>query len=306
MLKYVAAAGALKLFSINSTTKRAYRAIGNSVGSRTRKKGLKPGYIERADRNLAMIEAQNGIRDGMKLVELGTGWTHWEALFTRCFYDVEITLFDVWDNRQFDGFIAYAEKLREGLAARTARAPDQVEKAVALLDEVIAMPHFDAIYRRLGFRYLIDATGSLAAIGDDSIDLIISSDVLEHVDRDAMPLLAADMMRILRPGGMASQQIVPADHLTIYDRSVNAKNYLQYSDLQWKMFFENGVQYINRLQHSDFVRIFTDAGFELVVDEITSKADISALKIHPRFAGYSQDDLRGVVSTIIARKRAVA
>ncbi|MFY7744445.1 MAG: hypothetical protein ACOVQY_03415 [Erythrobacter sp.] len=42
--------------------------------------------MTRADQNLAFIEQHGGIRDGMKVLELGTGWVHWEALFLRAFY----------------------------------------------------------------------------------------------------------------------------------------------------------------------------------------------------------------------------
>ena len=113
MLKYQLAAIALKAFSLNSATRKAYRWIGNRVGGKARSQWIKPSYLQRAHENLRFIEQRGAIADGMQLVELGTGWVHWESLFTRMFYDVKITLFDVWDNRQFGGFIHHAQQLRD-------------------------------------------------------------------------------------------------------------------------------------------------------------------------------------------------
>ena len=38
-----------------------------------------------------------------------------------------------------------------------------------------------------------------------------------------------------------------------YDTSVSAKNYLRYSDAVWKRWFENRVQYFNRVQRREWL-----------------------------------------------------
>lgn len=77
MLTYRATAFALKAFSINGVTKSAYRTIGNMIGGKRRAGGVQSHYLDRADQNLAYIEQHGGIRDGMRVLELGTGWVHW-------------------------------------------------------------------------------------------------------------------------------------------------------------------------------------------------------------------------------------
>lgn len=302
MLRYVAAATALRLFSINQTTRRGYRALGNLVGARSRKTSVQGHYVQRAQENLAFVEGLGAIRDGMTVMELGTGWVHWEALFTRAFYDVRLILFDVWDNRQFDGFIKYAGHLREYLIANPAYRPERRDRAIALLEAVLASSTFEAVYGILGARYIIDPDGALAQIADGSVDLVISSDVLEHVDANAVPLLARDLFRILSSGGVAAHQIVEADHLRIYDHSVHPKQYLRYSDSKWKLLFENKVQYINRLQHSDYVAAFKAAGFDIAASAIHTRCDSTRLRIDDRFKGYDRDDLDATVTRLAARK----
>ena len=40
-------------------------------------------------------------------------------------------------------------------------------------------------------------------------------------------------------------------------------NFLKYDDAQWRR-FNGGQQYVNRLRHSDYVRMFREAGFTIL------------------------------------------
>ncbi|HEY1125174.1 MAG TPA: methyltransferase domain-containing protein [Sphingobium sp.] len=302
MLRYVLAATALRAFSMNGATKWVYRNLGNLAGGRRRAKGIEPHYIHRAAENLAYIESFGAIADGHQLMELGTGWVHWESLFTRLFYDVKVTLFDVWDNRQFPGFLGFASELRLQLRNQVDRPGDQIDRAEALLDRILACTSFDDVYKLLGFNYIIDPTGSLKAVPDGSIDLVISSDVMEHVPRGSIATLIQDFRRVLKPGARVAQQIVEKDHLTIYAPAAHPKAYLRYDERTWRRWFENDVQYVNRLQHSDFLRAFREAGM-IVVDEcVVATCDSSEIKIAPEFVHYDKADLDAIVTRIIAQK----
>lgn len=304
MLKYIAAAQALRLASLNDATKTMYRKLGNRVGGRRRSKGLPHHYIDRAHANLARIEALGGIADGMTVMEIGTGWTHWEALFTRLFYKVDIVLFDVWDNRQFDGFQAYVGELRRRLRDEVDRPAAALTRAEELLDQVLAAPDFAAVYRLLNFRYMVQHDGSLTAQPDASLDLVISSDVLEHVSVSDLPKLMAEMKRILKPHGMVGHRIAQFDHLKIYDRSVHDKNYLRFSDERWDRWFANGVQYQNRVQHSEWLALFGAGGFEVETADTLLGQPLNGLPIAPRFAHLPENELRAINSYIVARPSA--
>jgi hypothetical protein len=301
MLTYRATAMALKAFSLNPATKAAYRQIGNVVGGRRRAGGVQPHYLARADQNLAYIEQHGAIRDGMKVLELGTGWVHWEALFLRAFYEVEATVFDVWDNRQFRGFLAHAQALREALPILTDRGPERHARADDLLARVTRCTSFAEAYTLLGFTYLLSPDGSLDTLADDSLDLVFSSDVMEHIPDESLPALAASLARVVRSGGMVAQQIVPLDHLCIYAKTAHRKAYLQYSDAEWSRWFENEVQYQNRWQQSDFRELFKRAGFDVVSEEIVASVDTASLKIAPRWSDYPREDLDATVTRMLAR-----
>ena len=303
-LRYRLAAKTLQAFSCNALTRRSYRAIANAIGGRSRAKRIPAHYIERADRNLRFVEANGAIADGQTVLELGTGWVHWESIFTRLFYDVEIVMFDVWDNRQFDAFCTYVRQLRDNLSLLDHRGEAALARAAALASQVLDCSSFAEVYRLLGLRHVIHPDGRLDAVAAHSIDLVISSDVMEHIPVEAMPQLAADLHRIVKPGGYVSQQIVEADHLRIYDRSVHSKIYLQFSESEWQRSFANDVQYINRWQHSDFVKFFEQQGFEIVAHRPVTLVDIADLDIAERWRDYDADDLAITVSRLLLRNPA--
>jgi cyclopropane fatty-acyl-phospholipid synthase-like methyltransferase len=302
MLRYLAAASALRLFSINHSTRRVYRAIGNFFGARRRNAGVNPHYVERAKGNLAFVESVFDLRDGLTVMELGTGWVHWEALFLRAFYDVRLILFDVWDNRQFSGFKAYARHFAQYLISDNDYRPESRQQAIRFLESIEKCSNFDEVYVLMGATYFINESGSLFDFKDKSVDLVISSDVLEHVNRNAVPRLAKDLYRIIKDGGASCHQIVQADHLRIYDKSVHPKQYLSYSDFVWRILFSNEVQYINRLQHSDFAREFENAGFDITKSYIYQRCDITNLKISKIFLNYQKEDLEATVTRLAASK----
>ena len=87
------------------------------------------------------------------------------------------------------------------------------------------------------------------------------------------------MASLLVRGGLGIHYINIADHL-YYDPSASPKHYLTYSESQWRFWRENDVQYINRIQRSDWMRMFTEAGFSLV-EERGSYADLTGCGLTP-------------------------
>ena len=302
MIRYFLAAQGLKAFSMTPGTRRAYRAIGNRIGGRKRAARINPSYIRRASENLAWLEQALDIAPGMTILELGTGWVHWESLFTRLFHPVRIVAMDVWDNRQFDGFRRYCEDLATRLDTEVPRPEGERQAARALLQRIARCPDFETVYRELGMRYVVEPSGRLNFQETGSVDAIISSDVLEHVPAEAFQTLVEDMFRVLKPGGVSSHQVVPADHLCIYDRSAHPKNYLRYSNRTWRAFFQNEVQYVNRLQASQIRAMFERAGFEDIRLEVTERAPLGDLPLAAEFAGLDRDDLECAVFRMAARK----
>lgn len=302
MVKYVAAAAALKAFSAGPQMRSLYRSLGNRVGNSRRMSGPMPGYyVDRVKRVLRLLSLHGFIRDGDRIIELGTGWLHWEALTLRLLFDVEAVLFDVWDNRQLGGLKNYVGQLvpllKDGLDLSRA----QRRRAVAIAEQVVRVDSFEELYALLNFTYVIDSEGSLRQFPENAFQLVVSGGVLEHVKREGLAELADATYRILKPGGWALHSIDSSDHLSHYDESVCKKKYLSYSESTWKYLFANEVQYINRMQRGEWLELFAASGFQMV-EEDSRQVNINGLKVAPRWAQMDPGDLASTVLRVALQK----
>lgn len=303
MIRYMLAAGALKFFSANSYTKKLYRYLGNTVGAKRRATaGLPQPYVERAREIIAQVRKYNAVKPGDRLLELGTGWLHWEATILRLFYDVEVTLFDVWDNRQFPAFLAYFREFKKIVDDIIPMQPAERKRVHDLLDQLLATHTFDEVYAITGHKYVVEPSGSLDQFPDNSFDLIFSSSVLEHIERPLVPAFMQGCYRVLKPHGRVIHLVDLGDHLTLYDPTMPYnKNYLRYSDTVWRLLFQNDVQYFNRIQRSEWRKYFADAKFEQV-EERSEPIDLSRQKISRSFAHFDRDDLSCLTLKVVYTK----
>jgi SAM-dependent methyltransferase len=115
----------------------------------------------------------------------------------------------------------------------------------------------------LGATYLTGGTASLKDIPDGSVDTILSTAVLEHVARSEFARLAAEMFRVLRPGGTACHEVDLMDHLG------GAQNNLRFSQAVWEhpVMAASGF-YTNRLRCREILAIMRAAGFEVVLARV--------------------------------------
>jgi SAM-dependent methyltransferase len=304
MRRYLAVAVGLKAFSSCGPMRRAYRALGNQRGGRERACGRMPDYyLERVKEMLQLARTYGMAKDGGRVLELGTGWLHWEAVTMRLFFDVEAVLFDVWDNRQLLGMKNYLQQLRARLPeVKDVVSPSQLARAYDQIDVALGVAGFEELYRRFGFQYVIDGSGSLDQFPAESFDLVVSRGVLEHVGRDIASSLVENSVRILRPGGWALHSINIEDHLANYDSTVHRKFYLEFPEWLWKIIGQNEVQYINRLQRAEWVNIFLLSGLELA-DERGAKVDLNGLKLAARYRQMDREDLQHTFVRLLLKKQ---
>ena len=267
-----------------------YRRLGNTWGSRKRSTGRMPSYYPaRINRMLRIARTYGFPKDGDKLIELGTGWLHWEAITTRLFFDVRCTLFDVWDNRQIDGLKNYLGQL-DCLIDQLDASQAQRTRARQLISKINAVHDYAELYALLSFEYVLDPSGDLAKFPPGSFDIAVSAGVLEHVYAEDTAAYVDGIAALLKPGGYSIHSINIRDHLYAYDRSVSRKQYLRYPPWIWRLFFENDVQYINRIQRPEWRGLFEKAGLALVEEEVELE-DLSGLKIAASYSQYDQTDL---------------
>lgn len=303
MTKYVLASAALKFFSLTRTTRWFYRNIlGNHFGQKRRlRNALTPAYIQRAKLFLSLCKKNNAIQDGMRLIEIGTGWVHFYSIFIRLFFDVKITLVDVWDNRQLDALKKCFSELDAIIDNSFDLSTEESIRVHRLLASIVKVHSFDELYELLDFVYFVDAEGALSSLPTQSSDVIFSFHVMEHVTKNTVPLHINEQIRLLKSGGFLIHQIGIDDHLAHYDRSMSPKNYLRYPNWLWKVAFENKLQYFNRIQPSEWKKILQASGVH-VVDEHKETGTVKGLKVHREFRNLDLLDVSCTTLTVVLKK----
>lgn len=145
-----------------------------------------------------------------------------------------------------------------------------------------------AILARSGARLLIGGPSALAAIPDGSIDLVVSEAVLEHVRREDLAPLMAQLRRVTAPDGMGLHIVDFQDHLG------GGLQHLRFSDRFWAspLVGRAGI-YVNRLGLSAMAGRFRRAGFAVEVTEavVWPKRPAGPARPHPDAMRPAADDL---------------
>ena len=173
-------------------------------------------------------------------------------------YMVDIDDFAVKDVKLYRDMVKYIESSEEVDISDDYRfnvLGDQSNKEnINSVNEIIS---------NLNAHYLTDGIRSLESIADNSIDLIWSQAVLEHISYSEFDKYFIELYRILKFGGVSSHRVDLKDHL-----SGGLKN-LFFNDNLWESnFMSSSGFYTNRIRHNDMVKRFNDVGFDVEVINI--------------------------------------
>lgn len=154
----------------------------------------------------------------------------------------------------------------------------------------ILNPHsFSEVLGQCNATYLTDGVRSLAHLDDQSVDFCFSNAVFEHIPKRDMTLLARELLRVLRPGGICVHRVDLQDHLG------GRLNNLRFPEAIWESrFFRNAGFYTNRIRFREMIALFEQAGFICKVpravywDQLsTPRSSMNAL-----FSSLPDEDLR--------------
>jgi len=281
---------AYKLLSTNKITRKFYRFLGNKIGDKLkRKRGLNKNYVNQGRKMVYLLRQYCNIKKSDNLLELGTGWIHWYSTFVRVFHNVEITLFDVWDNRQLNTLRQFISQLPEYLTEDEIKDFDQ---SIDVIKNVSDIKSFDELYNLLNYKYVIEKSGNLSCFSNSKFDIVFSCAVFEHINRNILSNYITDIIRILKPGGYSVQIIDIGDHYHYLDKkNTHFKEYLRISNKLWELYFKNNIHYINRLQSSEWLELFKNSGFKLIYKQ-QLYTDIDSLKISKEYKSFTNDDLK--------------
>lgn len=123
-------------------------------------------------------------------------------------------------------------------------------------------------------------------IEKESVDMICSQAVLEHVD-DLRDVYQA-MCKWLKPKGCISHQI----DFKCHGLADSWNGHWAFSDFTWRLMRGRRAYLLNREPHSTHIRLLKEAGFEIVCDEkIEMPSKIRPEQFAARFKNISTEDM---------------
>lgn len=146
----------------------------------------------------------------------------------------------------------------------------------------------DDILRACRASYLTGGLASLREIADQSIDLIVSEAVLEHLPRGDLGAFFEEFRRLLSPDGLALHGIDLDDHLD------GGLNHLRFSANAWeKPLIRNSGFYTNRLSHGQICAMARAAGLEAgeFYRLCWPEPRLPRAGLHPDLSGWTDQDL---------------
>lgn len=143
----------------------------------------------------------------------------------------------------------------------------------------------EAYLGSVGIRYVAPADARRTGMPSGSIDVALSTSVLEHVNEPDLEAICHELLRILAPGAICSFAVDYHDHYAASDPSIHGLNFLRYEEAEWKR-WSCALQFQNRLRHLDYVQLFERAGFDLAdVDAVEDRSFPAEPEVVGRFAG---------------------
>lgn len=227
-----------------------------------------------------LIVEAGGQLAGSHVLEIGTGWKPFvPVIFALCGAKCVTTL-DVnpwlsldYARRTLISLEPFLGQLAERFLCHEQLVRERFEKAMK------ASARLDSLFAALGIEYRCPADARATGFDERSIDLIVSSNVLEHIPPQILQGIHAESRRILRPGGLSVHRFNPEDHFADVDASITAVNFLQFSARQWHWYGGSGLAYHNRLRCVQHQKLLEESGLETLISRVRiNHRALSALK----------------------------
>ncbi len=144
------------------------------------------------------------------------------------------------------------------------------------------------ILKECNCQYLTDGIRSLEQLPSESVDYCFSNAVLEHIPKHDFPIMAHELFRIVKPGGVCVHRVDLKDHLG------GGLNNLRFSESIWEgaLFSRSGF-YTNRIRFKEMLTIFTEAGFTYTLPRVLrwESLPIARTEVNGAFSQLIDDDL---------------
>ena len=142
----------------------------------------------------------------------------------------------------------------------------------------------------------------------NTVDIVISRFVLEHISPEDLVAIHKKLFDSLPDQAFVLHLISPSDHRAHSDSSISLYDFLKYSKKEWDN-IQTKFDYHNRLRLPNYLDIFKDAGFEILYVEYDKGKEneekykkFKKLEIHSDFKNYSEEELLAGSINVLLKK----
>jgi hypothetical protein len=269
--------------------------------------------VQRAMASVALIREGGGHIAGSTCLEIGTGWRPFLPFILSLLGAERVTTWDVhpWLTRR------YAQETSQALEPFLDQIAREADVSAAMVHKRYQRANrLAGSLRDLLEQYKVDyrcpADAANTSLCEESVDVVCSTNVLEHIPPDVLSGIHRESERILKSEGVAVHRIDPSDHFRFVDRSITGANFLQFSAEEWHWYGGSGLGYHNRLRCVEHREMMEAAGFAIVCDH--RRRDEQALEniwqrallVHKDFSRFSPEELAEIHISLAARPRKTA
>jgi len=271
--------------------------------ARQRATALNRDLLDQSLRYVRTLRSLGYDLEGRVALEVGPGWTPVMAYVLRLAGCRKVVLCDT-TRHLTPNLLRATLRLMRGSAETLA-----VELGLMRADIEAILPHpasldFPGLLAASGFDYRAPYALEQAEDLAESVDLVATHAVLEHVPGpQLLPLLRATR-RVLRPEGLAIHFIDHVDHWHHFDPGISPINFLKFPPWWWTI-LNSPLAYQNRLRFTRHLAYIQEAGFEVIRLElhVDSQAfqDSRRLRLHQEFQTCTPLETAVTSSFVVAR-----
>jgi Methyltransferase domain. len=265
--------------------------------------------LDRAFELVDLAQQAGGTIEGAACLEIGTGWHPFVPFVLALGGARRVLTYDVNPWLTFSYALETWKSLELFLPEIAAKCGRPEHEVWDLYRSVPENPQsIRDLFDPLCIQYLCPADARATGLPTCSIDLVVSSNVLEHIPREIQSAIHCETFRILKPEGLCVHRFNPQDHYSTVDASITHGNFLKYSSNQWHWLGGSGLAYHNRLRSPEYRQLFEDARLSIEVfreridartlEEIRS----GKLQVHRDFQRFTPEELAVDYVWVVARK----
>ena len=214
--------------------------------------------VAKAQRNLsAYVRVRRLPLSEIHLYEFGAGW---DLLLPLVYWSMGVNRQTVVDIRPL---------ARSALVLDTAKRLNEGADEFGLERKLVppaGRGRVAELLRTWGIDYQAPGDARSVDLPAGSVDLITSTDVLEHVPLPDIRTILPECRRLLSPDGLMRIRIDYQDHYWYFDDQLSPYHFLRFEPDEWRR-YNPPLHFQNRIRHPEFLHLVAESGMEILEDD---------------------------------------